>query len=324
MNWKVTLPCTRAEGEALGDDWELLSSLRPSPSLVVEEVEAFNDAKWQIVAYFDDKPRSLVITALHKRLPSAVKAKPVLEQIPDEDWLTLSQQNLAPVQAGRFFVHTPDYQGSVPKGSTRFVIPASQAFGTGGHETTSGCLAMLDRLARTGKRFCNVADIGTGTGLLAFAAMKLWPMARYIASDIDPVSIDVSRYNAVENSIATGRNYGQITLVAAPGTDHATIRGRAPFDLLIANILAGPLIELAPAFAAVTATGGSLILAGLLDIQADTIVATYYRHGFRLVERRDAGDWPCLHLIRRSRYGYRRPLRSTGRTSQPQGDTGEW
>jgi ribosomal protein L11 methyltransferase len=324
LNWLLTLPCTRAEAEALHEDDEWLSLLEPMPTIVAEEVEAFNDAKWRVKAYFPDKPGAAVIGAVKARLPSAAKAKPALEKLPDEDWLVLSQQGLKPVRAGRFYVHTSTNKGVVPPDAVPFLIEASQAFGTGGHETTSGCLSMLDAMRRAGKRFDHIVDIGTGTGLLAFAARHLWPRAYLTASDIDPVSIVVTAGNAADNGVPLGQFMGRIALCAAQGTDHELIQRRAHYDLIIANILAGPLIELAPSFAAIAREGGSLILAGLLDTQADGVLRAYRTHGFRLHRRTDNGDWPCLWLIKRRAYGWERPLRASGRTSQPPGDFGTW
>jgi ribosomal protein L11 methyltransferase len=324
VNWLVTLPCTRAEAEALHEDDDWLSLLEPMPTIVAEEIEAFNDAKWRVKAYFAEAPGKPVIAALKSRLPSAAKAKPRTEKLPDEDWLVMSQQSVQPVHAGRFYVHTASNEGVIPKGATPFRIEASQAFGTGGHETTSGCLAMLDIMKQHGKRFDHIVDIGTGTGLLAFAAQHLWPRAYLTASDIDPLSIDVTAHNAAVNAVPLGQSIGQVALCAAQGTDHELIQRRAPYDLVIANILAGPLIELAPSFAVIAREGGSMILAGLLNTQAETVLKSYCAQGFRLQRRTDNGDWPCLWLVKRQVYGWQRARRASGRTSQPPGDFGTW
>ena len=323
-NWLLILNCTRAEAEALHYDDEALTLIDPMPTVVAEEIEAFNDTKWRAKAYFPSKPDGHAIAALQALLPSAAGGKPSLEKLLDEDWLVLSQRGLEPVHAGRFYVHTSSNKGTIPQNAVPFLIEASQAFGTGGHETTSGCLSMLDRMRRSGKRFDHIADIGTGTGLLAFAAMHLWPRAYATASDIDPVSIVVTQGNARDNQIPLGHAMGQLALCAASGTDHPIIQQRGHYDLVIANILAGPLIELAPSFAAVAQDGCALILAGLLNTQADSVIAAYRRHGFLLVRRDDQGDWPCLWLRKRTRYGWTRPSRATGRTSQPPGDFGTW
>ena len=323
-SWCVTLPCTRAEAEMLYEADEILAAISPAPSLVTREVEAFDDAKWEMLAYFNSKPSASVVRQLHALVPSAIKTMPLVEKLPDEDWLTISQQGLKPVHAGRFFIHTGSNAEHIPANAKAFRIEASQAFGTGGHETTTGCIAMLDALKQRGQRFDMIADIGTGTGLLAFAASHLWPRAYVTASDIDPVSIDVTVGNADANDVALGQSPGQIALCVAAGTDHQMIYRRAPYDLVIANILAGPLIELAPSFAKILSDGGTLILAGLLNTQCDAVVRKYRTYGFRVDRRCDTGDWPCLTLVKRRSYSWRRPIRANGRTSQPPGDFGTW
>jgi ribosomal protein L11 methyltransferase len=221
-------------------------------------------------------------------------------------------------------VHTKDNKGAVPPHMVPIRIDAGLAFGTGGHETTEGCLHVLDGLKRRGARFDHIADIGTGTGLLAIAAHRLWPRAYVTASDIDPVSVDVSIENCDVNGVPVGQQQGKIALCTAPGTDHEMIQRRAPYDLVIANILAGPLIELAPALAAIMADGATLILAGILSGQSDTVCAAYRRQGLRLAEQRDNRGWPCLRFVKRPRYSWQRPVRTTGRTSQVEGDYGTW
>jgi ribosomal protein L11 methyltransferase len=278
----------------------------------------------QIDCYFEDRPDERAVQLIHAEVPSARGARPELTPLPDADWVTLSQQGLEPVLAGRFYVHTADNCGMVPPGARALHIDAGLAFGTGGHATTAGCLAMLDRLARQGRRFGNIADIGSGTGVLAFAALHLWPGARVLASDIDPVSVDVLLTNARLNAFAVGRGRGQVAGVAAPGTDHPAIRHRAPYDLLIANILAGPLITLAPDFAAATAPGSHLILAGLIAPQERAVLAAYRAQGFRLAARSQTGDWPCLLLVRRARYGHRRTVRARHHSDPADASFGSW
>lgn len=323
-NWKFVLPCTRSEAEALYEADELLAALSTVPSIVTRETEAFNDAKWELIAYFNGKPVADDLQHIQALVPSAKYAQPMLEKLPEDDWLTMSQQSLKPVHAGRFYIHTLDNADVMPNDTVPFQIEASQAFGTGGHETTRGCLAMLDAMKRRGQRFDLVADIGTGTGLLAFAAQHLWPRAYVTASDIDPVSIEVTVENAEINGISIGQNIGQIALCVASGTDHEIIQRRAPYDLVVANILAGPLIELAPSLSAILQEGGTLVLAGLLNTQAASVVRTYRRIGFRVEQRLDSGDWPCLRLVKRRKYSWQRPVRCDGKTSQPPGDFGTW
>jgi len=159
---------------------------------------------------------------------------------------------------------------------------------------------MLDLMKRAGVTARNHADIGTGTGLLAFAALHLWPGARATASDIDPVCAGVVRDNMARNAIAEGGGPGQLTMVIADGMADPLLRLRGPYDLFIANILAGPLVELAPAFAAATAPGGNLLLAGLLETQEARVRRAYRAQGFRLARRLVRGDWSILWL-RKSR-----------------------
>jgi ribosomal protein L11 methyltransferase len=323
-SWKLTLPCTRAEAEALHDENVALAMMEPPPVLITREPDERDPTTWQLDAYFEGRPDKANIALIQSLIPSAARARAVLEKLPDEDWVTISQAGLEPVCAGRFYVHTSTSEALPPPGSKAFVIDASLAFGTGGHATTTGCLRVLDAEKRHGRRFDHIVDIGTGTGLLAFAANHLWPRAYVTASDIDPISVDVAADNAQVNGVALGQQPGRVALCAASGTDHEMIQRRAPYDLIIANILAGPLIELAPAFAAIARDGATLILAGLLGKQIDAVAEAYRANGFRLAQSSDEGDWPCLRLIKRNSFAWKRPLRASGRTSQAEGDFGTW
>jgi ribosomal protein L11 methyltransferase len=312
-SWKLTLPCTRAEAEAITEDMGALALLEPPPALMTSEREEDNPDTWELHAYFEGKPTAKTIKLVQAMLPSSQGAKPVLEKLPEEDWVTLSQQGMEPVVVGRFHVrnHAED---AVPGGLVPLLIPAGRAFGTGQHETTFGCLAMLDRCRRIGERYGSVADIGTGTGLLAFAALHLWPRCYATASDIDPAAVEVSAQNAALNGIKLGRGRGELALCTAPGADHPLIQACAPYELVIANILAGPLIELAPSLAAILADGGTLVLAGLLESQANVVIAAYRGQGLRLVDQLEAGDangrhWPTLRFRKRPAIGWRRPRR---------------
>jgi len=292
MSWRVTLACTRAEAEAIPDSADLFPAMDSPPVIVADEPDPDKPNDWRLHVYFDQQPGWDEMKAVEKL---AAESDPVLERLEDADWVTLSQEGLEPIRAGRFFIHTPMHYNARPESATCFEIDAGLAFGTGQHATTAGCLAALDRLERDGRSFENVADIGTGTGLLAFAALCLWPKAKAIATDIDPISIDVTRDNAAINAVPLGMQSGELLLAVADGMDHPMIAARAPYDLLISNILAGPLIELAPGFAKATAPGGTMILAGLLDTQADAVVAAYEAQGCEVVER-GRGEWTVLVL----------------------------
>ena len=300
--WKVTLPCTKAEAEALKEDVPSFAALDSPPVLMTSEADG---EAWRMEAYFDAEPGKADIALLLALVPSARGAAPKAEQLGDEDWVALSQAGLEPIRAGRFFVHTPGHRDAVPPGTIAFEIDAGRAFGTGHHETTTGCLVALDRLRTAGTKVASLADIGTGTGLLAFAALRLWPAARAIATDIDPVAVAVAAENAVLNGVVLGRARGQLELAVAAGMDHPRLEDRAPYDLLIANILAGPLIELAPALAGALAPGGRLILAGLLDRQAGAVAAAYRRQGMMGGGRIDRREWPTLIMRKRRSMGWR-------------------
>lgn len=304
-SWKVTLPCTKAEAERLAEDITPLAELDPPPVLMTSEPDPDRPEEWRLDAYFESEPDAASIALLKAMAPSAAGAEPVIERVEEQDWVTLSQQGLEPIRTERFFVHTPAHRGAAPAGAVALEIDAGRAFGTGQHETTTGCLLALERMKRDGLSFGNILDLGTGTGLLAFAAMKLWPAARVAASDIDPIAIEVAVENAAINGIRLGRARGQVELAVAPGMDHGRLKARAPYDLIIANILAGPLIDLAPSVAGAMEAGGRLILAGLLDSQADAVAAAYRRQGLMLSFTLSRGDWPTLAMRKRKALGWR-------------------
>lgn len=166
------------------------------------------------------------------------------------------------------------------------------AFGTGHHGTTLGCLLALDRLDRAGFRARNVADIGCGTAVLAMAAASIWPDP-VIASDIDPVAVEVAAANVDANALSD-----RVACIEAVGFDHAEIAAKSPFDLVFANILKGPLIDLAPDMRAHIAVGGHAILSGILITQADEVISTYVAQGFALANRDEIGEWATLVLVR--------------------------
>jgi ribosomal protein L11 methyltransferase len=290
LSWRVTITCNRAQGEAVAHADDLLPALADPPVLVADEPDPSEPDEWLIHAYFDHEPGADELSALAR----LGEGEPRIEQLGEADWVTMSQAGLQPIRAGRFYVHTPMYR-TVPPGTVPFEIDASLAFGTGQHATTAGCLAALDELERAGARYSNVADIGTGTGLLAFAALALWPEAKCIATDLDPVAIDVARDNAAINHVKLGHAAGEVLLAVGDGMDSPMLTARAPFDLIIANILAGPLIELAQDFATALAPGGTVILAGLLESQAEAVARAYEEHRLKLIER-GSGEWPVLVL----------------------------
>jgi ribosomal protein L11 methyltransferase len=296
--WKISLPCAREEGEAFAGEFSFASGREP-PVISAEEADESDPERWQVTAYVEGEPDEVLIADLLALVPSAARGDVEVERLPAQDWLTLSQQGLQPITAGRFHVYTAAHADTLRPGQIGIRIEAGQAFGTGQHATTAGCLTILDRLANTGYAFANILDLGTGSGILALAAVKRWPHARLIASDIDPVSVEVAIENVELNGERVGRGAGAIELLAADGFEDARLRARAPYDLVLANILAGPLVALAADIARVMAPGGNLLLAGLLTTQADDVIAAYVAVGCRLVERHVVvGDWPTLRLTR--------------------------
>lgn len=259
----------------------------------------------------EDRPDEWVLEAWLPRRPGKADRRAVAalfgpdapalasEEVPETDWVTESQKGVEPIRAGRFYVHTPDHSPSPEAGVVSFEIPASQAFGTGQHATTAGCLAMLTTIKQRGVVARNIADIGTGTGLLAFAALSLWPRAHAVASDIDPVCAPVVADNARRNGLRIGARPGELAVAIAAGLDDRLLRQCGPYDLLVANILAGPLIELAPDFAEAVPPRGNVVLAGLLTTQERAVRAAYRAVGFALAGRLLAGDWSVLWLRRR-------------------------
>ncbi|BDI61321.1 50S ribosomal protein L11 methyltransferase [Qipengyuania nanhaisediminis] len=273
------------------DDWDF--------DLVVTGREVAEDRPhdWALEGYYPARPGAVQKKAM-AGLFAGEAPKITVEKLPDEDWVTLSQQGTPPIRAGLFRVHTPDFPPT--EDAINFAIPASQAFGTGQHRTTAGCLEMLGAMKASGMRARAIADIGTGTGLLGFAAMALWPHAKVTASDIDPVCAGVIADNAALNGIAIGSGMREMTMVIAPGMDDPLLQLRGPYDLLIANILAGPLVELAPDFAEAVSPGGSVLLAGLLAGEQEARVRRAYRRaGFRLAARIERGGWAILWFRRR-------------------------
>ena len=269
---------------------DAMENLDPEPTGVgVFEIED-GSGLWEIGAYFIDEPDDVELTLM----AAAFGAKPfVVSEVPETDWVAKVKRELSPVVAGRFFVYGSHDADKIPEGSEPLLIEAAMAFGTGHHGTTLGCLRALDRLASAGFIGKNVVDIGCGTAVLAMAAARIWSNP-VLASDIDEVAVDVAAANVSCNDLD-----GRVTCLVAAGFEHETLHSAAPYDLIFANILKGPLIELAPDMAAHSAQGGYVILSGLLVEQAEDVLAAYDANGFDCETREDIGEWSCLTLIKR-------------------------
>ena len=297
-SWKLVAHAPKAIVHAALLAHEEVEEWNPEIVVTGHEIAEDRPNEWVLEAYLPRRPakadREAVSALFAGRAPALVT-----EDVPQADWVTESQRGVAPIHAGRFYVHTPDHPPSREAGLTSLEIPASQAFGTGQHATTAGCLAMLTAMKRRGVIARQIADIGTGTGLLAFAALELWPNAHAVASDIDPVCAPVVAENAARNGFRIGARAGQLAVAIAAGMDDRRLCECGSYDLLIANILAGPLVELAPDFAAAMPPRGHLVLAGLLTSQERTVRGAYRAAGFALVGRIVNGDWSILWLRRR-------------------------
>ena len=299
MSWKLVTRASKDAVETALDRRDERFDWDEGMVLAAYEIDPERPDYWQLDAYTEDEPTDAQRRAL-KSLFDAPVPRVAAERLPDTDWVSESQKGVDPIRAGRFFVHTPDHEASEQPGVRSFCIPAAQAFGTGQHATTAGCLEMLQAMKRSGVVARSIADIGTGTGLLAFAAMDLWPHADATASDIDPVCLPATCDNAEANGIKLGTWPGQLAMTIADGMDDEMLQARAPFDLFIANILAAPLIAMAPDFAAAVSPRGYVLLAGLLEMQERAVRQAWRREGFRLHKRLVKGDWSILWLRARS------------------------
>ena len=265
-----------------------MERMTPAPIGVgVFEIED-DSGLWEVGAYFLEAPDQVMLEVF----AMAFDARPfAFSELPEIDWVAKVRRELSPVEAGRFFVYGSHDADKEPEGRVALQIEATVAFGTGHHGTTLGCLKAFDRLLEMGERPGRVADIGCGTAVLAMAAAATLPEALVIASDIDRVAVDVAEANVAINGLA-----GRVDCLEAAGLDHRRLKAAAPYDLIFANILKGPLIELAPAISANLATDGRAILSGLLAVQAEAVTEAYVAAGLCLQNRDDIGEWSTLVL----------------------------
>ncbi len=268
---------------------ERIADLVPAPyGTGVFEVEDGSGC-YEISGYFLDAPDEIALDLLaivHGAQPF------VISELPETDWVEHVRRELAPVRAGRFFVHGSHDSDKVPGDAIALKIDAAMAFGTGHHATTLGCLIALDDLERAGNAFHNVVDIGCGTAILAMAAAKLWPEP-VLASDIDPIAVETAAANVAINGLE-----GRVRCVEAAGFDAPALHDGAPFDLIFANILKGPLVALAPDMGRACGVSGFIILSGILNEQADDVIAAHEAQGFALHARNELGDWTTLVMQR--------------------------
>lgn len=244
---------------------------------------------WQIEAYFASVEEAAETARRVQALPVAAGVTIIVEPVRQADWVRQSLQGLGPIRAGRFFIHGSHDRTLRPCQAIAIEIDAATAFGTGHHGSTRGCLLALDALLRINKPK-RVIDIGCGSGILAIAASRAL-RRRVLASDTDPEAVRITAANARLNGAA-------VKAVVAAGTTHRAIAAWGPYDLVMANILARPLVQLAPAIARITGIGGQLILSGLLTEQGRWVASVYQAHGCALARRFEEEGWATL-LLRR-------------------------
>ncbi len=249
------------------------------------------DKSWVVDIYFEDAPDEAVLARLIGDVMGDAVPAYAVAPLPDEDWVAKSLEGLKPVRAGRFLVHGSHDRDKIQAGDIAIEIEAGEAFGTGHHGTTAGCLAEIDRLCMA-RDYQSILDLGTGTGVLAIAIAKAFGK-RVLATDIDAIATRVTRENAVLNGVGT-----LIEAETAEGFGNPVFAAHAPFDLIIANILAGPLIALASDIAGHLAPGGSVVLSGLLVAQGPAVTAAYEAEGLALARSGEMEGWLTLTLER--------------------------
>lgn len=265
--------------------------LEPAPDALT--VFENGPASWRLEAYFNDGLEGRDLASELAVYISQPLPRFTADAVPDLNWVAMSQAALPPVQAGRFTVHGSHDRHRIARSPNTILIDAGEAFGTAHHQTTLGCLLAIDRLTRT-EDFKTVLDLGTGSGVLAIAVARMLPRADIIATDLDAQSVKVAAENVRINGVED-----RIALTQASGVDHTWLRQSKPFDLVIANILAGPLIRLAPDLARTVRRAGTLVLSGLLIPQAAQVIAAYRAAGFHLVAHDRISGWSTLVLRRR-------------------------
>lgn len=283
--WKASVTVAK---ERAGNIAALFEITPPRPQAVLIDEEPFG-LNATVEALYNDLPDGGLLSRL-------AKVEIHVALVPDQDWIRLSQEGLPPVRAGRFFVFGAHDGGLVPHGAIPLRVEAGLAFGTGHHESTALCLSLLSDLAKQ-RRFHRPLDLGCGTGVLAIAMARLW-RTHILAADIDPVAVEVARENALRNDTSPF-----VQSLVADGLSNPALAAAAPFDLVVANILAGPLTRLAGEISRALSYEGVLILSGLLRWQENLVLGFYRARGLVLRTAKRDGNWSALLLERPKRPG---------------------
>ncbi|WP_422538253.1 50S ribosomal protein L11 methyltransferase [Bartonella apihabitans] len=255
--------------------------------LAITEIDEANGI-YEVSLYVDEAEKNSVLPRFAQVL-GVNENKIEIEILPDIDWVSHSLEGLGPVRAGRFFVHGSHDRDKVKPDDLAIEIDAGQAFGTGHHGTTVGCLELIADVMEHEKPQ-NALDLGTGSGILAIGIALIKPI-RILATDIDPIAIKVAKENFALNGVAK-----TITAITATGLDDEEIKKRVPFDLIVANILANPLIELAPQMVPALKKGGSIVLSGILEEQHDRVVKAFEAAGAKYIKTLHHEGWVAIHL----------------------------
>ena len=254
----------------------------------VSWIDTDEDGVVEVEAICEGKPDSAAVMKALKAAHSPVP-KVSINPLPDTDWLQMSFQSFPPKSLGRFWIHGSHITQSPPAGSWPLQIDAATAFGSGEHPTTAGCLGAIERIFKR-KKFPHALDMGTGSGILAVGAIRAG-RGKVIAIDIDPESIRVTRNHARANRLEK-----HVQLQAGPGYRTPLVGRKAPYDLILCNILARPLRQMAPQAARMIKPGGTIVLAGLLHSQAPGVISSYRTQGFHLIKRVQRQEWTILEL----------------------------
>ncbi len=287
--WKASFAAPVAQADAFAT---LLSDAFYPDAQAVATAEVEEHVTWSVEAYYYDQPDAEQIETIIRPLADELDLpvpEVIIEALPDINWVAKSLEGLAPIETDRFFVHGAHDADKCPASRIPLLVDAGEAFGTGHHGTTLGCLKFIEMECER-RRPHRVLDLGCGTGLLAIAAAKLTGQ-RIIASDIDPIATRVTRENARVNNV-----HPLIKTITAKGTNSPELKAHGPYDLLIANILAGPLAQMAPGVEQQLTRGGTLILSGILHAQEQMVLSAYRSQGLYLQDRLRIDEWVTLRL----------------------------
>lgn len=286
--WEISLV---VETLAVGQTFEAaLEDLAGATTLLEQE----GGENFRLVAHCVDAPDRPAIEAQIAIVAAANAIAPpevTIEELPPTDWVSAYQNSIRPQVIGRFFVYPSHFDGDIPAGLLPIQLDAGLAFGTGEHGSTRGCLLALDTLEASGMDPAEVLDLGCGSAILAIAAGLLWPAARIIAADNDPIAVTTAQENLERNG-----SEARVETTVSDFFSASLLQDAAPFSLIIANILAGPLIDHAGELVRHLAADGRLVLAGLLTTQAPDVIAAHTEHGAKVSDRRDLGEWTTLIL----------------------------